>query len=129
MATPTPGARIGSSGGRYYVVMVVRPDLSGGRKDAACQAEDDASGAPVAHEAGGAAAEQEDENLSAQLGAYDPRNPLIYVEVVEFKHQAADAIFKMIALRREELGRFPISVPSSWTVHRLHSDKGQEFLP
>ena len=115
------------------MVMVVRPDLSGGRKDVACQAEAApiAGGAPEAHEAGGAAAtaEEHDASLSEDLKTYDPQNPLVYVEIVEAKHQAADAVIKMIALMREELGRFPTSLPSSWTVHRLHSDKGSELLP
>ena len=55
VATPMPGMRIGSRGGRYFVVMVVRPDLTGGRKDAACQHEPPpaAGAAPVAHEATG----------------------------------------------------------------------------
>ena len=40
VATPSLGARIGSNGARYFVVMIVRPDLTGGKKDVACQAED-----------------------------------------------------------------------------------------
>ena len=62
------GARIGSAGGHYFVVMVVRPDLTAGRWDAACQDEvlppaglapeaqalaSQAGGAPVVHVAEG----------------------------------------------------------------------------
>ena len=131
VATPMPGARIGSNGGRYFVVMVVRPDLTGGRKDAACQhdAAPAAGGAPAAHEAAGGPGPGSDPQPAEEIQSYNPENPLIYCEVVEFKSQAADAIIKMMALMREELGRFPTSMPASWTVHRLHSDTGQELLP
>ena len=146
------GQRIGTGGGRYFVVLVVRPDLSGGRRDAASQVQVDAApvagGAPVAHEAGGAIAggapvaheagpgaddggqDQQPQGQPAEdVKSYDPQNPLIYVEVVEFKNQAAEAVIRMIALMREELGRFSTSLPSDWTIHRLHCDKGSELLP
>ena len=78
--------------------------------------------------AGEAAADEdaephEESNPSEDTKTYDPQNPLIYVEIIEAKHEAAAAVIKMIALMREELGRFPTSVPSSWTIHRLRSDK------
>ena len=130
VATPTPGTRIGTSGGRYFVVMVVRPDLNGGRRDAGCQAVEagDAQEGHVADDRG-AQNEGEEQGPAEEVQSYQPHNPLIYVEIIEFKHQASQAIMKMIALMREELGGFPSSLPESWTVHRLHSDKGGELLP
>ena len=36
---------------------------------------------------------------------------------------------KMSALMREEFGKCPAELPDKFTVHRMHSDKGQELLP
>ena len=131
VATPMPGMRVGSNGARYFVVMVVRPDLSQGRRDQACQA-DEAGDAHVGHAVDGDVAvdaEVPEPAPADEVRTYNPQTPLVYVEILEFKHQAAEAIMKMVALMREELGNFPTSLPESWTVHRLHSDKGSELLP
>ena len=131
VATPMPGMRVGSNGARYFVVMVVRPDLSQGRRDQACQA-DEAGDAHVGHAADGDVAvdaEIPEPALADEVRTYNPQTLLVYVEIWEFRHQAAEAIMKMVALMREELGNFPTSLPESWTVHRLHSGKGSELLP
>ena len=94
----------------------------GARRDVGSQTDADqpldGSVAPVGH----AASVGEDTNREL-------RAPLIYVEIVEAKFQAADAVIRMIALMREELGRLPTSLPTNWTIHRLHSDRGSELLP
>ena len=117
-----PGVRIGQQTARYFVVLVVRPDLSGARRDAGCQTEDE-------HLADGGPADIAD--AAEEIGAdaeRDLRAPLIYVEIVTGKHEAGTAVMKMVAQIREELGAFPVSMPSHWTIHRLHSDRGQELM-
>ena len=117
IATPMQGHRIGQMSGRYFVVMVVRPDLSTSMRSTCTQTVDPAPGAVhVEHEG--------DEEASSYIG-----QPLIYAEIVSSKAEAGEAVKRMVAQVREEMGRLPLSLPSHWNVHRLHSDKGQELLP
>ena len=53
---------------------------------------------------------------------------MIYVEIVTSKAEAGTAVKKMVAQLREEFGKFPDMLPTHWTVHRLHSDRGQELM-
>ena len=119
IATPTQGCRIGQKSGRYFVVLVVRPDLSTAKKTSFTQTEDEAGADHVEH-----AGEEEGEDQPPYVG-----QPLIFVEIVGSKADAGDAVKKMIAQVREEMGRLPLTLPTHWNVHRLHSDKGQELLP
>ena len=49
LATPMPGCRIGQASAKYFVVLMVRPDVSGGRRYISCQTDvDDAGPVPVA---------------------------------------------------------------------------------
>ena len=114
------GCRVGQGGVRYFIVMVVHPDLSGCKKDVANQtlALPDAGGAHVDH------AVEDNQHAAEQLKKYDPKQPLINCDILDSKGDSAKAIMKMIALMREELGQ------DMFTVHRMHSDKGQElFVP
>ena len=123
IATPTHGNRIGQMSGRYFVVLVVRPDLSTATKSTYTQTE-----AEVQQEAGAApgvhAGEGDEEGDCTYRG-----QPLVYAEIVGSKAEAGDAAKRIIAQIREEIGRMPLTLPEHWTVHRLHSDKGQELLP
>ena len=111
LATPMPGQRLGQAAARYFVVLVVRPDLSGLRKDAAMQTDapppPGAGGAHVDHEAAENANEEE-----LEIRTYNPAQPLLYVEIIETRGKAAEAVMKMIAQMREELGNFPAELPS-----------------
>ena len=119
IATPMQGQRIGQLSGRYFVVMVIRPDLSTAKRSMSTQtADEDPGAAPEVHGGDGAAGDP------SYVG-----QPLIYVEIVGSKSETGDAVKKMIGQVREEMGRLPVNLPSHWNVHRLHSDKGQELLP
>ena len=114
-----PGTRIGQQSAKYFVVMAVRPDLSGSRRDMSCQT--DAMDGGPAHV----------EDAAGELGdlpEHLPRAPLIYVEIVSAKSEVGTAVQKMIAQIREELGQFPESLPTHWNIHRLHSDRGSELM-
>ena len=110
-----PGMRIGQQSAMYFV-LVVRPDLGGGRKDQGCQVDGDVGPAHV------------EEAEVPEPQEYSPGAPLIYVEIVTSKSEAGTAVKKMIAQLREELGKFPETLPTHWNVHRLHSDRGQELM-
>ena len=52
------------------------------------------------------------------------RPPLVYAALIAQKSEAAAAVMQMLATARDDHGRLPHEL-----VFRLHSDKGQEFLP
>ena len=72
--------RIGQQSAKYFVVLVVRPDLGGGRKDQGCQADGDAGPAHV------------EEAEVPEPQEYSPGAPLIYVETVTSKSEAGTAV-------------------------------------
>ena len=54
--------------------------------------------------------------------------PLIYVELLATKQEAARAIKKVIAQARHEHGGFPVTLDLNPLFTRLHSDQGGEFM-
>lgn len=117
--TPRTGYQIGQHPGRYFLVMTLRPDAGQGRCTLGTQTDDAppepaAEGAPAADPAPADGDPPEFE---------DSRGPLLYVEILERKSDATDAIMRIFARVRDDLGHLPQYMP-----HRIHSDKGQEFL-
>ncbi len=113
--TPMVGSKIGQRPGHYFVVLTITRDDSLGFVDRGTQTEGD--GEQEVGSEGQQNDQEEDDVLPSGL-------PLLYAAVVSNKSQAAAAVQRMLARVRDDHGHLPGHV-----VFRLHSDKGQEFLP
>ena len=118
------GQRLGHKPGHYFVVMTVEIDSHIGYKTTATQTDTVADAQPdVAAEQfppegrdGSAPPMSEGEEEIKKTS----RLPLVYVEVVNQKAEAASATERLLAQLRDEHGHLP-----THAVFRLHSDKGQ----
>ena len=113
--TPLIGHRIGQRSGHYYLVLSVRPDEGQGHKTRSTQTTTDEGGNDCDESSSQIQIEQVDEGE-----VRDSRSPLLYVEVISTKGEAAAAVMRLLARIRDDHGHLPSSIP-----HRLHSDKGQ----
>ena len=112
------GQKLGFKPGHYFVVLTVTIDSDLGYRSIDVQTDDAAADPPQPDGRDGSAppASEGTERTS--------RLPLVYVEVVNQKADAASATERMLAQIRDEHGHLP-----SHAVFRLHSDRGQEFCP
>ena len=111
-----PGKRVGRSNARCYLVLTIRPDKGHGHHSVGSQTEPNPPQAE--QEDGGPDGEQ-----PALDESHDSRSPLIYVALLQKKSQAAEEIMRLCTLVRDHLGYLPSAMP-----HRLHSDRGTEFV-
>ena len=125
--TPMVGARVGQRPGHYFVVLVIQSEEH--KIDASTQTSlDHGPSAPGRHGIVAETGTEHDQQLALEEVGENlekmSRMPLVYADVIPTKADAAAAVQRLLARVRDDHGHMPDDI-----VFRLHSDKGQEFLP
>ena len=126
--TPMVGQKIGHKPGHYFVVLTIEVDQVTGYKSTQMQTEapeesqltsGDGSAPPKLGDT-----EQPDAQVETAEDKKLPRLPLVYVDIINQKADAAAATERLLAQVQDEHGHLPTRA-----VFRLHTDRGQEFCP